>query len=76
MTIEFPVQFAAAAHPGPRGSAKRDEGETTQISLRLPESWMTKLRRRAAHASTTEDRMVSPQEVVRRLLRRELEQGE
>ena len=55
---------------------KQDDGDTTQISLRLPESWMTKLRRRAANASTTEDRMVSPQEVVRRILRRELEQNE
>jgi len=57
-------------------SARHDDGETTQISLRLPERWMTKLRRRAANASTTEDRMVSPQEVVRRILRRELEQSE
>ncbi len=57
-------------------AGKRDEGETTQISLRLPESWMTLLRRRAAFASTSEDRMVSPQEVVRRMIRRELEGGE
>lgn len=61
---------------GRQTTAKFNEGETTQISLRLPESWMTRLRRRAVQASTAEDRMISPQEVVRRILRRELEMGE
>ena len=64
----------SSSQPEPQ-SPRRDEGGTTQISLRLPEGWMRQLRRRAANASTTEDRMISPQEIVRRILRRELEQG-
>jgi hypothetical protein len=39
-----------------------------QISLRLPEAWVSALRREAIKASTAEDRMISPQEVVRRLV--------
>jgi hypothetical protein len=42
--------------------------KTMQISLRLPEAWVTALRREAIKASTAEDRMISPQEVVRRLV--------
>jgi len=76
MPAELPAYSAAAPHAQPHDIAKRNDGDTTQISLRLPESWMTKLRRRAANASTAEDRMVSPQEVVRRILRRELEREE
>jgi hypothetical protein len=58
------------------GDDKRDEEETMQISLRLPGSWMTRLRRSAALASMSEDRTISPQEVVRRILRRALEQDD
>ena len=42
--------------------------KTMQISLRLPEAWVSALRREAIKASTAEDRMISPQEVVRRLV--------
>lgn len=42
--------------------------KTMQISLRLPEAWVSALRREAIKASTAEDRMISPQEVVRRMV--------
>ena len=46
--------------------------ETMQISLRLPKLWHAALRRRAVEASAAEDRTISPQEIVRRLVGRGL----
>jgi hypothetical protein len=42
--------------------------ETLQISLRLPRAWHTALRHRAVEASIAEERTISPQEIVRRLV--------
>lgn len=42
--------------------------ETLQISLRLPKAWLSVLRRRAVEASAKEERTISPQEIVRRLV--------
>lgn len=42
--------------------------ETMQISLRLPKAWHAALRRRAVEASASEDRTITPQEIVRRLV--------
>ncbi len=39
-----------------------------QISLRLPKAWHAALRRRALEASAAEERTISPQEIVRRLV--------
>jgi hypothetical protein len=39
-----------------------------QISLRLPKAWHAALRRRAVEASGAEDRTITPQEIVRRLV--------
>jgi len=76
MSAEFKTVVAASSEATPAAPGRPAPDETTQMSLRLPEKWMTKLRRLAAHASTTEDRMVSTQEIVRRILKRELESGE
>lgn len=42
--------------------------ETMQISLRLPRAWLSALRREAVKASGAEDRTITPQEIVRRLV--------
>ncbi len=70
-------------HPAPRPSADPPERlvrpgrppaeeETMQISLRLPKAWLSVLRRRAVEASTAEEKTISPQEIVRRLVGRSL----
>jgi len=43
-----------------------------QISLRLPKAWILVLRRRAVEASAAEEKTISPQEIVRRLVERDL----
>jgi len=52
---------------GRRGRPPATE-ETMQISLRLPKAWHAALRRRAVEASAAEERTISPQEIVRRLV--------
>jgi hypothetical protein len=39
-----------------------------QISLRLPRAWLSALRREAVKASGAEERTITPQEIVRRLV--------
>ena len=58
--------------------ARRDRrGEPTiQISLRLPTSWMALLRQRALAAAAREDCMITPQEIVRRIIEDALNQTE
>ena len=67
--------------PPPSNTAPEREGrpgqppaveETMQISLRLPKAWHAALRLRAVEASAAEDRTISPQEIVRRLVGRGL----
>ena len=58
---------APARHPGRIGRPPAIE-ETLQISLRLPKAWLSVLRRRAVEASAEEERTISPQEIVRRLV--------
>ncbi len=57
----------AAAPPPATGRPPAIE-ETLQISLRLPKVWLSALRRRAVEASAKEERTISPQEIVRRLV--------
>jgi hypothetical protein len=57
----------AASHAGRPGRPPGAE-ETMQISLRLPKAWHAALRRRALEASAAEERTISPQEIVRRLV--------
>lgn len=54
-------------HPGRTGRPPAVE-PTLQISLRLPKAWLSALRRRAVEASAQEERTISPQEIVRRLV--------
>ena len=68
-TPERPASLEPAAlarHPGRIGRPPAIE-ETLQISLRLPKAWLSVLRRRAVEASA-EERTISPQEIVRRLV--------
>lgn len=41
---------------------------SVQISLRVPASWVGQLRERAIAAAWAEDCMVTPQEIVRRII--------
>jgi hypothetical protein len=47
-----------------RGTAER----TVQVSLRLPASWVALLRQRALAAASVEDAMITPQDIVRRMI--------
>jgi hypothetical protein len=76
MTAQVPVtappqaslpEHEAASQTGRRGRPPATE-ETMQISLRLPKAWHAALRRRAVEASAAEERTISPQEIVRRLV--------
>ena len=59
--------IAPTRHDGRPGRPPGAE-ETIQISLRLPKAWLSALRRRAVEASAAEERTISPQEIVRRLV--------
>ena len=53
------------------GSARRqaaDKPATVQVSLRLPESWMQALRQRALAATAREERIITPQEIMRGII--------
>lgn len=58
---------APLRHSGRTGRPPAIE-ETLQISLRLPKAWLSLLRRRAVEASASEEKTISPQEIVRRLV--------
>ena len=62
-----PPEPEPTRHPGRTGRPPAIE-ETLQISLRLPKAWLSKLRRRAVEASAAEEKTISPQEIVRRLV--------
>lgn len=62
-----PEPDAPTRHPGRTGRPPAVE-ETLQISLRLPKAWLSALRRRAVEASAEEEKTISPQEIVRRLV--------
>lgn len=62
-----PEPDASSRHPGRTGRPPAVE-PTLQISLRLPKAWLLALRRRAVEASAHEERTISPQEIVRRLV--------
>jgi hypothetical protein len=54
---------------GARPRRGRDDAEPTiQVSLRLPASWVGRLRDRALAASAREQRMITPQEIMRRII--------
>ena len=71
-----PLPAERPALPEPVGSPGHDTRagrppaaeETIQISLRLPKAWLLTLRRRAVEASAAEEKTISPQEIVRRLV--------
>ncbi len=48
--------------------AAEGERPNVQISLRVPAGWVYQLRRRAIDASEKEVRMITPQEIVRRIV--------
>jgi hypothetical protein len=50
------------------GRARGAEERTVQVSLRLPASWIALLRQRALAAAAAEEAMVTPQEIVRRMI--------
>lgn len=54
------------------GRGKSDAEKTMQVSLRLPTSWMAQLRRRALMAGAKEDLIITPQEIIRRLIEADL----
>jgi len=76
MTAQLPTvalpQAPPSDHPAVRQSGRRGRPPapeaTMQISLRLPKAWHAALRRRALEASAAEERTISPQEIVRRLV--------
>lgn len=73
MAAQTPMPPAEAAPPIGSAAAKRlgrppAAEETLQISLRLPKAWHAALRRRAVEASAAEERTISPQEIIRRLV--------
>lgn len=41
---------------------------TVQVSLRLPANWVKMLRQRALAAAADEDAIITPQEIVRRMI--------
>lgn len=48
---------------------ERDPKErTVQVSLRMPANWVALLRRRALAAAHAEDTIITPQEIVRRMI--------
>lgn len=63
-----PVTAAAPRATGGRSGRPPAPEETMQISLRLPKAWHARLRHRALEASAAEERTVTPQEIVRRLI--------
>ena len=62
-----PESVAPSGHDTRAGRPPAAE-ETIQISLRLPKAWLSTLRRRAVEASGAEEKTISPQEIVRRLV--------
>lgn len=50
----------------PDGLASKER--TVQVSLRLPANWVKMLRHRALAAATAEDAIITPQEIVRRMI--------
>ncbi len=57
------------APPAPATAGRRASRErTVQVSLRLPANWMVALRQRALAAAAAEDAMITPQEIVRRMI--------
>src|SRR3954453_5249454 len=68
----LPMQPEGGERPARLGRPPAAE-ETMQISLRLPKAWHAALRRLAVEASIAEERTISPQEIVRRLVGRGLD---
>jgi hypothetical protein len=54
--------------PGSGVKSRRTAEPTLQVSLRLPASQVTALRELALNASRQEQRMITPQEIVRRMI--------
>ncbi len=60
----------------PEGAARRSRGRggraaeepTVQVSLRLPASWVARLRQRALAATAREENIITPQEIMRRII--------
>ncbi len=68
MDASKPPPFAVAPLTGQRGRPTSAGGPKVQLSLRLPANWIYLLRKLAIEASDREDRMITPQEIVRRLV--------
>jgi hypothetical protein len=50
------------------GPARVTKERTVQVSLRLPANWVKMLRQRALTVAAAEDAIITPQEVVRRMI--------
>ena len=57
-----------ARRGGGRGRGRKDAEQTVQVSLRLPASQVNALRERAFAAGREEQCMITPQEIVRRMI--------
>ncbi len=57
------------------GRGRRDAEQTIQVSLRLPASQVTALRELAFAAGRREQCMITPQEIVRRMIAGALKSG-
>ncbi len=61
----------------PRGRGGRGTEEATvQVSLRLPVSWVRRLRQQALAATAREESIITPQEIMRRIISAALKAGD
>jgi hypothetical protein len=63
-----PSRVPPAAVPPHTRRRPADGRPNVQISLRLPASWVGQLRERAIAAARREDCMITPQEIMRRII--------
>ena len=62
----------SASSPSPQNRGGRPPADTAQISLRPSKAAMSFLRRRPVEATIAEDRTVSPQQIILRLIDAEM----
>ncbi len=63
-----PETTSESLAPTRRGRGRKDAEQTVQVSLRLPASQVNALRERAFAAGREEQCMITPQEIVRRMI--------
>jgi hypothetical protein len=67
---DLETAFGVADVPAPPYTRRRPAGgpPNPQISLRIPANWIYRLRERAIRAAGDEDRTITAQEIVRRII--------